>query len=101
MNTANVPCPSIPGRRCPAIIAQTRHHTACAWYRKCNIAENLVNLLWPTKFLALGTPTLSVGGVIVLALTNTILYALIGGLAVATITILKIRPRYAFQLLIL
>ena len=62
--------------------------------------EGVVNLLWPTKILALGAPSLSKGSVALLALTNTVLYLVLCGLSIVAITGLRVPSRYAFQLLL-
>lgn len=61
---------------------------------------NFVNLLWPTRILALGTTDLSMGAIMVLVLSNMILYLFVGGLSAVAAFALKIHPSFAFQLLI-
>ena len=56
--------------------------------------------LWPMSILALGMPEPSTIAYIVLVIANSILYLLIGGLAVIIIALLKIRPLYAFQIML-
>jgi hypothetical protein len=60
--------------------------------------EGIVNLLWPTKILALGAPSLSSANVALLALTNTFLYFLVCGLSIVAIAALRMPSRYAFQM---
>lgn len=65
-----------------------------------DFVKDLVNLLWPTKILALGSTELTVGAVTILLLTNTFLYYIVFSFSEAFVIILKVRPTYAFQLLL-
>jgi len=60
--------------------------------------ESIVSLLWPTKILALGAPSLSKVNVALLALTNSVLYLLVCGLSIVAINNLRASSRYAFQM---
>jgi hypothetical protein len=66
-----------------------------------SFAESLLNLLWPTKFLALGTVEMNFGANAEIWLANAILFLSAGGLSMLAVLYLKVPSRYAFQLLVL
>lgn len=65
-----------------------------------DFVKDLVNLLWPTKILALGLTELTLSAVTILLLTNTFLFYMVFIFSEAFVVVLKVRPTYAFQLLL-
>ena len=65
-----------------------------------DFVNDLVNLLWPTKILALGSTELTLSSVTILLFSNTLLYYIVFSFAEAFVIILKVRPIYAFQILL-
>jgi hypothetical protein len=60
------------------------------------IVDSVVDLLWPTRFLALGSPDLSMVGEIILVLTNSVLFIFVGAVCLAVANALRVSPLRVF-----